>query len=74
MYHGIHSIMLSIASFIYTCSAYESEKVHVEQVLTRLVLINLGKVSSTRGVEEGHPSMVLMSSIRGVVPNLTSVN
>jgi hypothetical protein len=48
--------------------------IHVEQVLTRLVLINLRKVLSTCGVEEGHPSMVLVSSIRGVVPNLTSVN
>jgi hypothetical protein len=51
---------------LYTCSAYESEKVRVEQVLRRLVLINLQKVSSTSGVGEGHPSMVLGSSIRGV--------
>jgi hypothetical protein len=31
MHHGMHSIMLSKASFI-TCSAYESEKARVDPV------------------------------------------
>jgi hypothetical protein len=64
MYHGIHSIMLNIASFIYMCSVHESEKVRVKQVLRRLVLINLQKGvvhqrcwrrSSINGVSVVHP-------------------
>jgi hypothetical protein len=40
MHHVMHSIMLKHASFIYVY-VHESEKVLVEQVLRRLVLINL---------------------------------
>jgi hypothetical protein len=42
MHHVMHSIMLKYASFIYVY-VHESGKVLIEQVLRRLVLINLYK-------------------------------
>jgi hypothetical protein len=47
MHHGMHSILLSKASFI-TCSAYESEKMRGDQVSKRVypleMLVSIGSL------------------------------